>query len=149
MTDGRASLVGKGLWRKFKPIGGVEITLALRDLPPATKAIWQSYAVDGDGPIRSGGLLCGGARLVRIRTAPHTGRPELARPKSLILAYRERAIGTWVSVVPPIGDSSLGVRLVFYPRRCISLTKRGASNKRSQDGAGQSKGVAHSSLLNR
>ena len=44
-------------------------------------------------------------------------------PTSLILGYRERAIGTGISIVPPIGATSLGVRLVFYPRCCSSLTK--------------------------
>src|SRR4029079_946155 len=66
-------------------------------------------------------------------------------PTSLILGYRERAIGTGITIVPPIGASSLGVCVVFYPRRCSGLTA--PSNNRDQDGAGQREGMAHSSLL--
>src|SRR6478672_13690904 len=66
-------------------------------------------------------------------------------PTSLILGYRERAIGTGISIVPPIGASSFGVCVVFYPRRCSGLTA--PSNNRDQDGAGQREGMAHSSLL--
>src|SRR6478736_8665045 len=84
---------------------------------------------------------------MRIRTAPHAGRPELARPKSLEFTYRNRAIGTGISVVPPIGAGSLGVSPVLYPRRCIGLSEPAARNKRKHDDANQSGGVAHSSLL--
>ena len=55
---------------------------------------------------------------MRIRTTPHAGRPELARPKSLVFTYRERAIGTRVSIVPPIGAIPFGegpVIQVFLP----------------------------------
>src|SRR6478752_10443688 len=84
---------------------------------------------------------------MRIRTAPHAGRPELARPKSLEFTYRNRAIGTGVSVVLPIGAGSLGISPVLYPRRCIGLSEPAARNKRKHDDANQSGGVAHSSLL--
>jgi hypothetical protein len=47
--------------------------------------------------------------LVRIRKAPHTWRPEVIRPASLILAYRERAAEAGVSVVPPIGLETITV----------------------------------------
>jgi hypothetical protein len=83
---------------------------------------------------------------MRIRTAPHAGRPELARPKSLEFTYRNRAIGTGISVVPPIGAGSLGVSPVLYPRRCIGLSEPAARNKRKHDDANQSGRVAHSSL---
>src|SRR6476659_38778 len=81
------------------------------------------------------------------KTAPHAGRPELGRPKSLVFTYRERAIGTGISVVPPIGAGSLGVGPVLCPRRCIGLSEPAARNKRKHDDANQSGGVAHSSLL--
>jgi hypothetical protein len=53
--------------------------------------------------------LYGGAP-VRIKTVPHAGRPELARPKSLVFSYRERAIGTGISVALPIGAGSFDPR---------------------------------------
>jgi hypothetical protein len=84
-----------------------------------------------------------GKRLVRIRTAPHAGRPELARPKSLEFTYWNRAIGMGVSVVLPIGAVSLGVTPVLCPRRCIGLSEPAARNKRKHDDANQSGGVAH------
>ena len=51
--------------------------------------------------------------LVRIRKAPHTWRPELIRPTSLILAYRERAAGTGVSVIPPKGLETIMVTVII------------------------------------
>jgi hypothetical protein len=85
--------------------------------------------------------------LVRIRKAPHAGWPELVRPTPLIGGYCVRAVGARVSVVPPIGARSLGVRPVMYPRLCIGLAKPAARNKRDQRGTEQCEGVAHSSLL--
>jgi hypothetical protein len=46
---------------------------------------------------------------VRIRKAPHAGRPELVGPTSLIFAYRERAAGTGVSIVARIGPQAIMV----------------------------------------
>ena len=82
-------------------------------------------------------------RLVRIRKAPHAGRPELVGPSSLILGYGERAIRTWVSIVPPIGTGSLGVCPVMNPRLCIGLAKPAARNKRDHGGSDQCEGVVH------
>ena len=42
----------------------------------------------------------------------------------MIFGYRVRAIGTRVSVVPPIGAGSLGVRSIVSPRCCIGLTPK-------------------------
>ena len=64
----------------------------------------------------------------------------MARPKSLEFTYRNRAIGTGISVVPPIGAGSLGVGPVLCPRRCIGLSEPAARNKRKHDDANQSGG---------
>src|SRR6478672_12564520 len=103
------------------------------------RLIFNATSAEGNGPTER--------NLMRIRTAPHAGRPELARPKSLEFTYRNCAIGTGISVVPPIGAGSLGVSPVLYPRRCIGLSEPAARNKRKHDDANQSGGVAHSSLL--
>src|SRR6185437_8210744 len=41
-----------------------------------------------------------------VRKTPHTGRPELVRPTSLVLGYREVAIRSRVVLVAPIGAGS-------------------------------------------
>jgi hypothetical protein len=75
--------------------------------------------------------------LVRIRSAPHAGRPKLARPTSLKFTYGERAVGTGVSILPPIGAISFGlVTQVTRPRRRIGLAKPAANNKNKHGGAG-------------
>ena len=79
--------------------------------------------------------LC--APLVRIGSAPHAGRPKLARPTSLKFTYGERAIGTGVSILPPIGAISFAlVTQVTRPRRRIGLTKPASSNKSKHGGGG-------------
>jgi hypothetical protein len=82
-------------------------------------------------------------RSLGIGKAPHAWRPQLVRPTPLILGYRERAIGTGVSVVPPIGTGWLDVCPVMYPRLCIGLAKPAARNKRDHGGSDQCEGVVH------
>jgi len=68
------------------------------------------------------GALFARRTLVRIRKAPHTWRPELIRPTSLILAYRERAARTGVSIVPPIGlETIMVIVLIATPITVANL----------------------------
>ena len=66
-------------------------------------------------------------------------------PTPLIFGFRVRAIGTRVSVVPPIGAGSLGVRSIVSPRCCIGLTTE--TNEPHRNSEGQSEVVVHSGLL--
>jgi hypothetical protein len=74
-------------------------------------------------------LLLAVRALVGIRKAPHTRRPKLVRPTSLILAYCERAAGTRVSVVPPIGPEAIVVIvLIATPIALAARTSIRAAN---------------------